>query len=148
LAPVAAAGFAMIGALLVVASGMGTLGGVITALLRGDLALGALLSAGAFLAIAPFLGRWAASFIGLLPLILSFLVAALTTGALQARRVPRPLAAVAGLVTGLGMSFLYGFPIRYGIWLSFEVATAWIALAIFLVLVVISMRKRRRALRS
>jgi hypothetical protein len=139
----------MIGALLFVASAMGTLGGVITALLRGDLALGALLWAAAFLAAARFLGRWGASVIGLLPLILCFLIAALTTGALQARRVPRPLAAVAGLVTGLGTSYLYGFPSRHGVWLAFEVGTAWIALAIFLVLAIGSVWrwKRGRALR-
>jgi len=146
LAPVAAAAFVMIGVLLLVASAIGTMGGVITALLRGDLALGALLSASAFLAIAPFLGvRWGASVIGMLPLILCFLVAAMTTGALQARRVPRPLAAVAGLVTGLGMGYLYGFPIRHGVWLTVKVGTAWIALAIFIVLAIGSVWRRKRA---
>jgi hypothetical protein len=75
----------MIGAALMTAVAMGAVGGAITAAFTADFAWGALAVVGVYLATAPLFGYRMVSFVGVSPLILTFLVAALTTR--QPRRI-------------------------------------------------------------
>jgi hypothetical protein len=113
MAPVAAAGLVMIASLMVVAAAIGAVGGVITAL------------------------------VGLLPLTLTFLVTALTTGWLRTR-IPRPMAALVGLMLGLRAGFFYMLPLKFGIWAPMDKGTLWIAMVILLGLAARSIWRRRR----
>jgi hypothetical protein len=109
--PIAAAAMVMIAAAMVAAIGIGAIGGVVTAFVRAPLAWGALVVVGIYLAVLRSDGPLQLSFapIGLFPLVLTFLVAALTTLQLQTRwGLQRRWAAPAGLMSALAVGFLYG----------------------------------------
>jgi hypothetical protein len=143
MAPVAAAGLVMIASLMTIAAAIGAVGGVITALLRRNLAWGALVTIGVYFVLSPLISKLISALVGLLPLTVTFLIAALTTGWLQSRS-PKPLAALIGLILGLGAGFCYMLPLRFDIWAPMDKRTPWIALIILLGLVIGSIGKRRR----
>jgi hypothetical protein len=133
----------MIASMMTFAALMGAVGGVITALLKRDLAWGALFTVAIFFAVSPLISRIIGASVGLLPLMVTFVSAGLATGWLQSR-MPRPLAALVGLILGLSAGFCYMLPLRFGSWAPMNRGTPWIALVILLGLVIASILKRRR----
>src|SRR5262245_19498516 len=115
MAPVAAAAMVMIASMLMFACLIGAVGGVVTGLSRRDLVWGVLGTLAIYFALSPSISRIIGPLVGLLPLVITFTVAALSTGGLQTR-MPRPLAGLGGLVLGLGAGFLYMLPLRFDIW--------------------------------
>lgn len=143
--PIAAAAMMSILSTLALALLLGSLGGVITAALKGDLALGAIATEGLYLVASPPLVPLVAP-VGSLPLVVTFLVGSLTTRWLRTRfGLHLALAALAGLVAAIGAGMLYALPIRFDSWAPVDEMTFWIALGIILGLVVLSIRRRRRA---
>lgn len=142
--PLAVAGMAMLGAALATAVAIGIVGGVIAGSLRGNLGLWALLVAGAYVASSLLLGLRKLWLVGLFPLTLVFLVASLTTRQLRTRTGIRPwLATLAGLLSGLGVGFLYRMVILSGSRTLVDPSTAWIAMGAILCLTVLSIRRTR-----
>jgi hypothetical protein len=142
MAPIAAAGLVMIASMMTIAAAIGAVGGVITALLKRDLVWGALFTVAILYALSPLISKMIGPLVGLLPLTVTFVSAALATGWLQ-RRMPRPLAALVGLLVGLGAGFLYMLPLRLGSWAPMNQKTPWIALVILLGVVIRSILRRR-----
>jgi len=143
MAPFAAGVLVIIASMMTIAAAIGAVGGVITALLKRDLAWGALATVVVLFAVSPLISKLIGASVGLLPLMVTFVIAALTTGWLQ-HRMPRPLAGLLGLILGLGAGFCYMLPLRFGSWAPMDKATPWIALVILFGLVIDSIRRWRR----
>ena len=151
MAPVAYGVLAMIAGVMVVAVVVGAAGGVINGRLQGELSVGAVVVTAAYVLLLMALesrSSWRLAVFGLLPLMLSFLVGSVTTRLLQTRAGLRPvLAMLAALGGALLVGFLYLMLIRGG-WLKLtDPGTAWVALAAFSLLIVLSIRKRIRTTR-
>ena len=149
MAPVAFGVLATIATVIVVAILVGAVGGAVTGRLRGDLVLGAAVSAVVhFVIVAAIKSSWSSGKIavfGLLPLMITFVIASVATRFFLTR--VRPVLAV---LFGMGIALLAG-----GLYLTLiklewvplaAPRTAWGAASIFAVLMALSLRRRLRTL--
>jgi hypothetical protein len=147
MAPIAYGILSLIGGAMVLAVLVGAAGGAIYGRLRGDLFLGAILVAVAYVLLfllVESVSAWKITLFGMFPLMLSFLVGSLTGRFLDTRLGLRPLlAGPAAFFGALLVGFSYLLMHRFG-WLTLNPATAWIALAMVLGLMILSIRKRMR----
>ena len=147
MAPIGYGVLALIGGAMVFAVLVGAIAGAINGRLKGDLFLGAVLTAGAYVLLFIALESWAAwkiTVFGMFPLMLSFVVGSLTGRFLEWRVGLRPLFAVPAAFAGallVGLSYLLLH--RFG-WLTLDPNTAWIAMAALACLMILSMWKRMR----
>jgi hypothetical protein len=150
MAPVAYGILALIAGVMVVAVVVGATGGVINGRLRGELSLGAVVVAAAYVLLLMVLesrSTWRFAVFGLLPLMLSFLTGSVTTRLLQTAGLRPVLAMLAALGGALLVGFSYLMLVRFG-WLELtDPGTAWVALAAFAALSVLSIWKRMRTAR-
>ena len=122
---------------------VGAVGGAIYGRYKGDLFLGAILVAAAYVLLFVLLESvhaWKITLFGMFPLMLSFLVGSLMGRFLEIRLGLRPLFAVPAAFAGAllaGISYLLLH--RVG-WLTLDPATAWMALGIVSSLMILSIR--------
>jgi hypothetical protein len=136
----------LIGGAMAVAVFVGAAGGAINGRLKGELPLGAIVVAGAYVLLVATLESWSdwkLALFGMLPLMLSFLAGSLSGRFLETRLGVRPRFA---MVVSFGGALLVGFAylmlVRLGWDALMEPGTAWIALAILSLLVVWSVQRR------
>jgi hypothetical protein len=149
MAPVAYGVLATIAAVIVVAVLVGAVGGAVTGRLKGDLVLGAAVTAVLhFVIVVAMESSWSRGKIavfGLLPLMLTFVIGSVTTRFLLTRVRP-VLAGVFGVGIALLAGVLYLTLIKME-WMPLAAPnTAWVAAGIFAVLAALSVRRRVRTL--
>jgi hypothetical protein len=150
MAPVAYGVLATIAGVIVVAILVGAMGGAVTGRLKGDLFVGAAVTAVVhYVVVVAMESSWSAGKIavfGLLPLVVTFVIGAVSTRFFLTRVRP----ALAG-VLGLGMALLVGALYLTLIKLEWvPLATldaAWIAAGVVAVLMASSVRRRVRTMR-
>lgn len=132
---------------MIVAVLVGAVGGAIYGRYKGDLFVGAILVAAAYVLLFLLLesvSAWKITLFGMFPLMLSFLVASLTGRFLETRFGLRPLLATpAAFVFALLVGLFYLLTHRFG-WLSLDPGTAWVALVMLSCLMLLSFWKRMR----
>ncbi|HZO02486.1 MAG TPA: hypothetical protein VFB93_14925 [Burkholderiales bacterium] len=140
--PIAVAGYVAIAANAVLAVMLGAFAGAIAWAVRGSFASAALIAAAAYFGAAVVFGSSrleAAGIVGVPPLILTFLIAWLAAGYLEARaRLRRAWAALLGVGCALLLGFLWGFVFRLGL-----SAALYTALAIDVGLIVLACLSRK-----
>lgn len=150
MAPVGYGMLALIAGVMVVAVLVGAVGGAINGRLKGELSLGAIAVAGAYVLVVALesWSHWNLSLFGMLPLMLTFLAGSWAGRFLETRLGLRPLFAMAA---AFGIALLVGFAymtlVRLGWDALMNPSTSWIALAILALLVVWSIQRRIRATR-
>lgn len=150
MAPIAYGFLALVAGVIVVAVVVGAAGGAINGRLRGVAPVGALATAGVYVLVvigSESVSAWKITVFGLLPLVLTFSAGSYATRLFEAHLGLRSaFAALAGLGSALLVGLLYVVLIRIE-WIGLlDPRTAWIALAVFVCLIVDSIWKRRSSL--
>ena len=143
MAPVGYGMLAAVAGAIVLAALIGAVGGAISGRLKADLTLGVVCTTGVYVLVSALDHLLPLALLGMLPLILTFLVASLTTQYLEDHVGLRPvLATSAALGSAFIVGYLYALPMRFGWWGLADAQTAWIAGAALACLIFLSMRKR------
>jgi hypothetical protein len=143
MAPVGYGMLAAVAGAIVLAALIGAVGGAISGRLKADLTLGVVCTTGVYVLVSALDHLLPLSLLGMLPLILTFLVASLTTHYLEQRMALRPvLATSAALGSAFIVGYLYALPMRFGWWGLADVKTAWIGGTALVCLIIFSIRKR------
>jgi hypothetical protein len=134
---------AAVGGAIVLAAFIGAVGGAISGRLKADPALGAISTMGVYFLVSAVDHLSSLALLGMLPLILTFAVASLTTHYLDQRMALRPVFATsAALGSAFIVGYVYALPMRFGWWGLADVTAAWIGGAALVCLIIFSIRRR------